>query len=67
MFKKHSLQVSVVKDKNATETSTRTPRFSNEEIKTVVRNAGLFVLGSAVVLKLTDAACEIAINLAPKN
>lgn len=68
MFKKHSLRVALVKDpKSETVQSTSSPRFSNDEIKTVVRNVGLFVLGSAIALKLTDAACEIAVNYAPKQ
>lgn len=73
MFKNRAAQVTFVKTPKASAEGTsspKTPRFTETEIKTFVEIgkgiAVTFIFG-AIALKSTDAICQIAVNIAPKN
>lgn len=66
MFKKHALQVKMVKDTNKSETSEPvkinihvSPDVFNT-VKKTVKVTSIAVVGGIATLKVVDAACEIA-------
>lgn len=66
MFKKRSLQVSVVKTpKTDTVVIQDKPRLNDSEInliKSVAKGVGVYLLATAVTMRFSDAICEIAVN-----
>lgn len=73
MFKNRALQVRLVKpEKNfPAEHAEKRLDLDLTKINTVLldqtKNVAKLALAGAVLLKVTDAACTIAVNYAPKN
>lgn len=74
MFKNRAMQVQMVKTpKNTTQTGTTESHVEIDfnKISTILKeqtkNIALVAVAAVVILKMTDTACEIAINYAPKN
>jgi hypothetical protein len=75
MFKKHALQVKMVKTpKNDNTVSGTTvghlhiePEDINKIAKDQIRNLAFVTVASVAAMKVVTTACVIAINYAPKN
>lgn len=73
MFKRHSLQVKVVKDNNTDTAVDEETRFHlratmiNKIAKEQTKNVAYAIVGVAAVLTALSTASEIAVNAAPKK
>jgi hypothetical protein len=73
MFKNRAMQVTMVKtpkDETVSDTTVGRLHIEREDITkllTEMRNTALMGVGAVAALKVVTAACEIAVNYAPKN
>lgn len=71
MFKNRAAQISFVKTPKTDTTPTpERYRLNDAEIKLIkstAKSLALTIVGMVVVIKVTDALCDIATNIAPKN